>query len=226
MSSWRRVAAAAAVATLALGCASSAAPSARCPPKAARDAAVSALADASARLDAGRARTLHVSASVTSRGLSRRGRGVVAVRPPGDVRMILLGPSGLTALDVWISGPRDRLEVPSLEHVELDGAGRPGRPQSFLRWWLLAPLSGRVLWVDEAGRVTLRAPDGALVSVELGATRLLATRRTSVDVEHLAAELSSCGRASWRSARGGVEIEISCESSGGAAPDRAFEEPR
>lgn len=222
----RRVAVVIALVGLSPACARRAPAPARFPTKAARDAAVAALSDASARLDAGRARTLHVSASVRARGTAQRGRGVIAVRPPGDARLVLLGPSGLTALDVWISGARDRLAVPALGRVEQGGAARAGRPQSFLRWWLLAPLSGRVLWVDTAGRVTLRAPDGAVITATLGGGRVVATRRTAIDVEHLDAELSSCGDAVWRSERGGVEVVVACESRAGAAPERAFEEPR
>ncbi|MCC6644243.1 MAG: hypothetical protein IT374_01560 [Polyangiaceae bacterium] len=195
------------------------------PTRRARADAVLALGDASARLEAGRARTLHVSARVRAAGQVHEGRGIVAVRPPTDVRMVLIGPSGLTALDLWVSGARDRLAVPALARIERDAPPRPGRPQNFLRWWLLAPLSGRVLWVDDAGRVTLRARDGATVEVTLRGGRVRATRRTRTDVERVEADLAGCGEATWRSEVAGVEVRIVCESVSGPAPDRAFEAP-
>ena len=186
------------------GCAERERAAPRYPTREARDAAARALSDAASSLAAARPRTLHVSATFRGRGHEQSGRGVVAVRPPSDVRLQLLGPSGLTALDVWVSGSRDRLAVPALGRVEVDGPARPGRPQAFLRWWLLSPLSGRLLWVDESGVATLRAADGAVVTVSLGGGRVRATRRTPADVERVDAALTACGDARWSSERGEV----------------------
>lgn len=210
------------------GCAAAAPPVAPTyPTPVARRAAMEAMARAAVDLGANRDRTLRVTATIgVAGGPSQRGRGFVAVRHPSDVRMQLLGPGGLTALDVWIAGPHDRMVIPAISRVEQDSGGAPGRPHGFLRWWLLAPLSGRVLWVEPDGHILLRALDGALVSIRLDHGRMRATRTTPNDVEHLDAELVACGRATWRSERADVAVAITCEAEGPPAPAKAFEEPR
>lgn len=215
------------VALWAAGCAAAEPVAPRYPTSIQRRETARALADAARALEPDAPRTLHVTATFGhERGRLLQGRGVVAVRPPRDVRLQLLGPGGLTALDLWISGEHDRLAIPALGRVERDLAERPGRPAGFLRWWLLAPLTGRLLWIDADGRAVLRAADGAIVTVELAARSVKATRTTRADVEHVDAELSPCGRSTWRSERTGVTVSIACERATGPAPDRAFEEPR
>lgn len=159
-------------------------------------------------------------------------RGGLAVSPPGALRMQLVGPAGATMLDVWIRGDRDRFAVPAMDLVERAGAAdpRPGRPVSFLRWWMLAPLEGKLLFAERSGagyHAVLRAPDGAHVDVWLadGGRRVEAHRRTRVDDEHVVAEDPPCGTARYESRVGRLSVEVSCEGMVGTPPPRAFDDP-
>ena len=92
-------------------------------------------------------------------------RGAVAIDPHRAFRMILVGPGGATALDVW--GTRDawRFEVPAA-HVLRHGGREddPSLPIGFFRWWFLAPLSGRLLTAWPTPRPTASASSCATAS--------------------------------------------------------------
>src|SRR5947209_6876614 len=47
-------------------------------------------------------------------GLGFEGRGVVAVRPGHALRMILIGPGGTTAMDVWLRDGAFRVAIPAI----------------------------------------------------------------------------------------------------------------
>ena len=102
--------------------------------------------------------TLTVRDEVSKRGFS--GRGVVAVRPRTAMRMILLGPGGTTAMDVWIAWPRWRVLIPALDKTFRDGSGEAPRgiPVPLLRRWLVEPFGGKPVAVHR-GRVL---PDGSI----------------------------------------------------------------
>src|SRR5262249_42477144 len=121
-------------------------------------------------------RTLKLALSLREpyTGKTVQARGAVALSPPNGLRMILLGPGGTTALDFWMSGDRHRFAVPSIDLVRRgDGQTPPaekrGLPVDFLRWWLLRPMQGSLLWYGRRGdaeRFVLR--DGrAIVRVAL-----------------------------------------------------------
>ena len=61
----------------------------------------------------------------TGRVLSAR--GAVAILPPRALRMILLGPGGTTALDLWIDGDRYRFAVPAIDLQKRGDLPRPAR---------------------------------------------------------------------------------------------------
>jgi hypothetical protein len=98
-------------------------------------------------------------------GISGRGfegRGVVAVRPRVALRMILLGPGGTTAMDVWIRQGTFRVAIPALEKVIRGDRSTPretmrGLPIDFLDRWLLDPFGGAavvaVTGIVEGGRL-------------------------------------------------------------------------
>jgi hypothetical protein len=75
-------------------------------------------------------------------------RGALAVLPHTAMRMVLLGPAGATALDLWITRDKWRLVAPTAR-FERRGTSEAedtrGLPIGFFRWWFLAPLAGRML---------------------------------------------------------------------------------
>jgi hypothetical protein len=110
-------------------------------------------------------------------------RGAVAVDPGRALRMILVGPGGVTALDAWVTDERFRFEVPGIAYVRRGGVGpaaERGLPIGFLRWWLLHPLDGRLLagWArDDGALFLLRQGDETILLREGRSAR---TRRTHV----------------------------------------------
>jgi hypothetical protein len=105
------------------------------------------------RASAGGASTRRIALSLreprTGKVLSAR--GAVAVLPPRALRMILLGPGGTTALDLWIDGDRFRFAVPAIDlkkrgDLRAPREERRGLPVDFLAFWLLHPAGGRLLW--------------------------------------------------------------------------------
>ncbi|HEU4404908.1 MAG TPA: hypothetical protein VFS43_06410 [Polyangiaceae bacterium] len=183
------------------------------------------------------ARTQSVPISTTLRAPALasplRARGAYAVRPPEGLRLQLVGPAGTLALDVW-SGPGAwRMAVPAMGRVERGAPGdeRPGRPVGFLRWWLLRPLEGRLLFAGrfeggdwlfgarspDGARLWVRAaPDGHTVSVE---------RRRGARVERVRAEGLPCGLARYEDASTGVGVDVRCEGESTEPSPRAFDDP-
>jgi len=163
-------------------------------------------------------------------------RGAVAVSPGRAARMMLVGPGGATALDVWVTRERFRFAVPAI-HLEKRGGTDPsearGLPIGMLRWWFLSPLKGRLLlarsttaesaWVlrEGAATVTLRS-DGS---------RFFALRREGEDLEGI--EWLSRGLAPAAGARGryvegryGLRVEVVVEEVLATEPDpEAFQDP-
>ena len=167
-------------------------------------------------------------------GRTMSARGAIAVRPPGELRMQLVGPAGALAIDVWISGARDRLAVPALDRIERsdDGAteARPGRPIGFLRWWFLHPLDGELLTAAREGermRLVLRARDGALVDAlaDAGGRTITAVRRTPGDEETVVAHDAPCGDATYASRTAALRVEVRCEGDAPPPSPRAFDDP-
>jgi hypothetical protein len=120
-------------------------------------------------------------------GRRTEARGAVALSPAQRaVRMILVGPGGTTAFDLWIKADRFRVAIPALDLLRRGDASTPraemrGLPVEFLRWWLLDPTRGELAWVDrDAARTRyLLREDGAITTLEVGAHgALVAERRT------------------------------------------------
>jgi len=89
------------------------------------------------------------------------GRGAIAVQPGHALRMILVGPGGSTALDLWITPDRWRLHAPALGPPRHGTTAPPELPIGFFRWWFLAPYDGRLLTIDE-GKVVMRSGDSTV----------------------------------------------------------------
>jgi hypothetical protein len=171
-------------------------------------------------------------------GQRMRARGAVAVRPPDALRMILLGPGGTTALDLWICGDRFRFAVPAIDLERRgDGSTPPdqirGLPVDFLRWWFLRPFHGRLLSFDEAssGRRYVLRDAAQIIHLRAPHDRdhgLFTAARVSLDDrETLEVDGSSrCGDVRYTQRSTGIDIAVRCEQvNDRAPPDRAFADP-
>ena len=163
-------------------------------------------------------------------------RGAVAISPDRAARMLIVGPGGTTALDVWVTKDRFRFEVPGIKLQKrggIDPADARGLPIGMLRWWFLSPLAGRLLvarssatesaWIlrDGASTVTLRT-DGK---------RFIALRREGESLEGI--EWIARGLVPQTGARGeyidgrfGLRVEVLVEELLTTEPDpQAFIDP-
>jgi hypothetical protein len=182
-------------------------------------------------------RTFRVSAQIREgrTGQTLEARGALAVMPPEALRLQLVGPAGVLALDVWVKGARSRFAVPALGRIERSERGDDGdgRPVGFLRWWFLHPLGGtlvRARSLADGARFELRADDGAEVRATSkdGGRTLIVVRKTSGDVETVTsiATDGACRDATYESAKSRVGVSVRCEGEGPLPNVRAFEEPR
>jgi hypothetical protein len=92
--------------------------------------------------------TISVVEGISGRGFE--GRGALVVRPSRALRMILLGPGGATAMDVWIAGGRFRAAIPALGRVSRGDASTPssalrGLPIALLWRWVVDPFGGELV---------------------------------------------------------------------------------
>ncbi|MGO8992537.1 MAG: hypothetical protein ACLQVI_04370 [Polyangiaceae bacterium] len=170
-------------------------------------------------------------------------RGAVAVDPGKALRMILIGPGGMTALDAWVTDEHFRVLVPPIS-LERRGGADPesarGLPVGFFRWWLLHPLEGRLLaaWNrDEGPLYLLRHGDETVLLKEAhvahtGRQRVMAARREDGDVERLdwtgrSPTTPHAGdKARYIDGASGLEVEVLVEGLGEQQPDPdAFLDP-
>jgi hypothetical protein len=190
------------------------------------------------------ARTDRITLELTEPQSGRvlRARGAVAIDPPRALRMILLGPGGSTALDLWIEGERYRFAVPAIDLVKRGSLRGPreerrGLPVDFLAWWLLRPLDGDLQWYASADRFLL-ADRGAMIDLAIGdhveATRasLFASAGGPPRVERETVEAQGFGCSPnqrvtrYRQASTGLDVRVACEgSTPGAPPARALADP-
>lgn len=169
-------------------------------------------------------------------------RGALAIDPHRALRMILLGPGGVTALDAWVTDDQFRFVVPPIS-LERRGGADPasarGLPVGFFRWWLLHPLDGRLLaaWNREEGPLyLLRNHDETVLLREArmraGRERVMAARREDGSVERLdwigrSPTTPHAGdKARYVDGVSGLEVEVLVEGLGEQEPDpTAFLDP-
>jgi hypothetical protein len=147
------------------------------------------------------------------------GRGAIAIQPGHALRMILVGPGGATALDLWITPEKWRLHAPALGPPRHGTTSPPELPIGFFRWWFLAPYEGRMLTVDD-GHVVMRAGD-ATVRLGVAATashrahvalaRHTANRDETLEWVGLLAHPAPGDRARYVD-RGGIAAEVLVEA--------------
>jgi hypothetical protein len=163
-------------------------------------------------------------------------RGAVAVSPSHAARMVLVGPGGTTALDLWVTKDHFRFEVPAV-HLAKRGGADPaearGLPVGFLRWWFLSPLEGRLLFArsSEGESAWLLRSGPATLTVRSNGQRFVAIRRQGGALEGL--EWAGRGLAPVAGAHGryventfGLRVEIEVEDVLPNEPDpEAFVDP-
>lgn len=121
-------------------------------------------------------------------GREYQARGAVAVSPGRAARMILVGPGGTTALDVWVTKDRFRFAVPAIKLEKRGGtdpAEAKGLPIGMLRWWFLSPLAGRLLLgrSTQAESAWILRDGPATVTVRSDGRRFIALRREGDSLE-------------------------------------------
>jgi hypothetical protein len=168
-------------------------------------------------------------------GRSFAARGVLAVQPHSAARMILVGPGGGTALDMWLTRTKWRFVVPAADFRRVGGvdpAEARGLPVGFFRWWFLSPLEGRLLTVKmNSGAPTFVLRDGeGTITVQAselrGRERFVAVRREGGAIEGL--EWIGQGlvphpgdRARYVQDATGLEVEVTVEQVSPEEPDPA-----
>jgi hypothetical protein len=188
------------------------------------------------RLSPARPYRMNVTLELQQKSLAARmrARGAVAVRPPDALRMLLLGPGGTTALDLWVCRDRFRFAIPAVDLVRRGDASTPahelrGLPVAFLRWWFLSPLEGRLLsFVDEAaGRRYVMRQDDQVTHLSVVEEGLRVRRVSRGDEESLVSDGRACGKVRYQQKSTGIELEVQCEEldDDTAPPERAFADP-
>lgn len=169
-------------------------------------------------------------------GRQYQARGAVAVSPGRAARMILIGPGGTTALDVWVTKERFRFAVPALK-LEKRGGTDPavarGLPIGMLRWWFLSPLAGRLLLArsSPAESAWLMRDGAATVTVRSDGQRFVALRREGETLEGiewfsrgLVPQAGEHGR--YLEGRFGLRVDVVVEEVLATEPDPdAFTDP-
>ena len=171
-----------------------------------------------------------------------RARGAVAVRPETrELRMILLGPGGTTALDVWIGRERYVMTIPAQDRTKAGALTdapetRRGLPVDFLSWWLFQPGEGEVLFGQrtERGFSAWLRQGQRITELGFGPGEQLAARRVSwssapeggvLDEETLSATSLGCGQATYHQKSINLTVRIECLGRRPGARDAAFTPP-
>ncbi len=112
-----------------------------------------------------------ITEGVSGKGFE--GRGAIAVRPGKALRMVLLGPGGTTAMDVWIAGNAYRVSIPAMDKVMRGDVRKReevprGLPIALFHRWILAPFVGNDITayagrLEADGTLTMASDAGAPV---------------------------------------------------------------
>lgn len=198
---------------------------------------------------ANRPRTMRIALALREpiTGRTLESRGALAVSPPESLRMILLGPGGTTSLDLWLHADEFRFAVPAIDLLKRGNAQTPranmrGLPVDFLRWWLLRPTSGTLLWhvARDAGTQFVLRDGHAIVDLHVAHSGKIKARRTTwepsaehpdeqqkIDEETVEADRLGCGVVQYRQASTNLRVTVTCESEDVDRPPnpKAFVDP-
>lgn len=206
--------------------------------------ALSRLAELRAKVAAPRTESLTIKLDAPYLPSAVNARGSVAVRPPDALRMILVGPGGTTAMDLWMGQGRFRFDVPALGKViRGERTNKPetrkGLPVEFLRWWLFEPLGGRLMaarhtsegdlqvLLDEPGRTTTAVlkKSGAITAHRRWVGPSGHGRFVAYEEEWLEATGVGCATATYRQKSTSLVVVATCQSTRPTVKEIAFEEP-
>lgn len=168
-------------------------------------------------------------------------RGAVSISSPEEksLRLLLVGPGGTTAMDLWMRAERYRLALPALDRTIRGSLRDPSEtrralPVDFLAWWMLAPFEGRLLWAvreTDALRIILRR-ENAYVDLRLfDSGAVAATRRVWIDdavssEEQITASRLRCPYVvSYFHVGTRLRVNVTCESTSSKVNPRAFATP-
>jgi hypothetical protein len=169
-------------------------------------------------------------------------RGALAVDPHRALRMILVGPGGATAIDVWATKEQWRFEVPAASVLRRGGSeDDPSLPMGFFRWWFLGPTDGRLLTSvaprhsenGSAQRLVLRE-GGATIDLTdrrregrhlLSASRLAADGVDRIEFEGASFAMGKGDHATYDEESSGVHVEVTVEAPADAPDPEAFTDP-
>lgn len=207
----------------------------------------SALADARSRIatmDDSHSRTDRLRVTFDSPWLSEpmSARGAVSISRPEEksLRLLLVGPGGTTAMDLWLRQDRYRLALPALDRIirgSLHDAleTRRALPVDFLAWWMLAPFDGELLWAvreEDALRVILRRAS-AYVDVRLfdsgsisAVRRVWSSKDTVTSEETIKASGLRCPYdVTYFHHETRLRVAVTCETTSDKVNSAAFREP-
>lgn len=196
-----------------------------------------------------RPRTMRIALALREpiTGRTLESRGALALAPPESLRMILLGPGGTTSLDLWLRADEFRFAVPAIDLLRRGDGKTPrkemrGLPVDFLRWWLLRPTSGTLLWhVFQESEMWFVLRDGpAVIDLHVSSSGSVKARRTTwepssnngkeprkLDEETVEADRLGCGVVHYQQASTHLQVTVTCESEDTERPPnpRAFVDP-
>lgn len=206
--------------------------------------ALDKLAALRARVQAPRTESLTITLDAPYLPSAVTARGSIAVRPPDALRMILVGPGGTTAMDLWMGDGRFRFDVPALGKVlRGERSSRPetrkGLPVEFLRWWMFEPLGGRLMaarhteegdlqvLLDEPGRTTTAVlkKTGAITAHRRWVAATGRGRFVAYEEEWLEASGVGCASATYRQKSTSLVVVATCQSTRPGVREIALEEP-
>jgi hypothetical protein len=157
------------------------------------------------------------------------GRGAVGVDPGRAMRMILVGPAGEPALDVWVTRSAWRFVVPAIHLVRRGGSeSPPGLPVGFFRSWFVDPLGGTLLALGPGDELVVRdIAGGTLHITNASATHGEVRRRDRTSTETFAYTLApASGHASYVHEGTGLAVNVTLGAAQAEAPDpQAFVDP-
>ncbi len=178
---------------------------------------------------------IHVTLREPYTGRQFDARGAVGVDPGHAMRMILIGPGGGTALDVWVTRDAWRMSVPAISFQRRGGRDAPpSTPVGFFRTWFLDPLGGRLLSLGRGGSFIVRDEAGGTSELALqtdprepGVFAGTARRRAGETTERFEwATRSSGGTARYRHLDSGLRVDVELGPPQTEAPDpAAFADP-